>query len=140
MKKLLLLSIMTLVGFQIHAQASVDPAEHHIIFQLTSADTNVHKMVVKQLGNVLAGAPNSKLEIVCHGPGITMITTDKTIVYKKIKELSSKGVQFMACENTLIDRKMTKDQIVPESGFVPVGLLEIVTKQEQGWSYVRMAE
>ena len=121
-------------------QADVDLAEHKIIFQLTSADTNVHKMMMRQLGNVLAGAPNSKIEVVCHGPGINILVTKQTIVHPKIIELKNKGIHFVACENTMKEKKIAKEEIIKEAAFVNVGILEIVTKQEEGWSYIRATQ
>jgi intracellular sulfur oxidation DsrE/DsrF family protein len=122
------------------SQTDMDLTEHKIVFQLTSADTTVHKMLVRQLGNVLAAAPNSKVEVVCHGPGITMLTTLKTIVHPKVTELKGKGIEFVVCENTLAERKVTKAEIVPEAAFVKAGIIEIVKKQEEGWSYIRAGQ
>lgn len=34
-------------------------------------------------------------------------------------------------------QKVTKDQLIPEVEYVPVGIAEIVEKQEQGWSYIK---
>lgn len=134
-----MLFITTLVNAQ-NESTDVDLAQHKIVFQLTSADTNVHKMLVRQLGNVLAAAPNSTVEVVCHGPGIAMLTTKQTIVQPKIIELKGKGIQFVVCENTLRERKVTKEEIIPEAGFVKAGIIEIVKKQEEGWSYIRAGQ
>lgn len=122
------------------SQAEVDLAEHHIVFQLTSADTNVHKMLVRQLGNVLNAAPNSKVEVVCHSQGIDILRSNLTVVYPKIKELTAKGIQFVGCENTLRERKIAREEIIPEATFVKAGIMEIVKKQEEGWSYIRVAQ
>ncbi len=133
---------MLMSGF-IFAQnesSDVDMAQHRIVFQLTSADTNVHKMLVRQLGNVLAAAPNSKIEVVCHGPGIAMLTTRQTIVHAKVSELKGKGIDFVVCENTLKEKKVTKEEIIPEAAFVKAGIIEIVKKQEEGWSYIRAGQ
>lgn len=143
MKNYFLLTAMMLMSAMISAQhesSDVDMAEHKIVFQLTSADTNVHKMLVRQLGNVLAAAPNSKIEVVCHGPGITMLTTRQTIVHPKVSELKGKGIDFVVCENTLKEKKVTKEEIIPEAAFVKAGIIEIVRKQEEGWSYIRAGQ
>ena len=143
MKKYILLFMVAISAIQLNAQqqaTDVDLAEHKIIFQLTSADTNVHKMMIRQLGNVLAGAPNSKIEVVCHGPGINVLMTKQTIVHPKVTELKNKGIKFIACENTMKEKKITKEEIIPEAAFVKVGILEIVTKQEEGWSYIRAGQ
>ena len=144
MKKILLLTSILFLGVALRAQtdpsADVDLAEHKIVIQLTSADTNVHKMLVKQLGNILTSAPNSKVEVVLHGPGIEMMMSKKTIVYPKVVELKSKGIEFVVCENALRERKVTKEEIVKEASFVKAGIIEIVKKQEEGWSYIRAAQ
>ncbi len=143
MKNYLLLTALMLMSGFIFAQnesSDVDLAQHKIVFQLTSADTNVHKMLVRQLGNVLAAAPNSKIEVVCHGPGITMLTTRQTIVHPKVSELKGKGIDFVVCENTLKEKKVTKEEIIPEAAFVKAGIIEIVKKQEEGWSYIRAGQ
>lgn len=57
---------------------------HKIVFQPLRDDTLVHKGLMKQLNNVLTAAPNTKIEVVCHGPGINLLVTDKTTGYAKI--------------------------------------------------------
>jgi uncharacterized protein len=143
MKNFLLISVLLLAGMPLKAQSQasdVDLAEHKIVFQLTSGDTTVHKMLVRQLGNVLVAAPNSKVEVVCHGPGIAMLTSLTTIVHPKIIDLKKKGIEFVVCENTLAERKVSKTEIIPEAGFVKAGIIEIVKKQEEGWSYIRAGQ
>jgi hypothetical protein len=143
MKNFFFLSVLLLTGTLLKAQvqsSDVDLAEHKIVFQLTSGDTTIHKMLVRQLGNVLAAAPNSKVEVVCHGPGIAMLTSLTTIVHPKIIELKKKGIDFVVCENTLAERKVSKTEIIPEAGFVKAGIIEIVKKQEEGWSYIRAGQ
>jgi intracellular sulfur oxidation DsrE/DsrF family protein len=51
--------------------------------------------------------------------------------------MKMRGVEFVACEFSMKDRNLTKDEILPEAGFVKGGIIEIVTKQEEGWSYIK---
>lgn len=111
--------------------------QHKVVIQLTSEDSLVHKSLMKQLNNILTAAPDTKIEVVCHGPGINMLVIDKTIVHDRIQQLKLKGVLFMACENTLRERNISKEKIISEAGFVPSALVEIITKQEEGWSYIK---
>ena len=110
---------------------------HKIVFHLSTDDTLVHKSLVKQLNNVLTAVPSATIEVVCHGPGIYFLVTDKTIVHDKISQLKTKGITFAACENTLKERNISKDKIISEAFFVPSALVEIITKQEEGWSYIK---
>ena len=141
MKKLFVLSLLLLIS-TIKITAQTTPSvpnlkKYKIVIQLTNGDTAVHRATVKQIFNALAAAPNSKIEVVCHNNGISFLQTAKTFQGDKIKELKGKGVVFVACENTLRERKIDKTEIVPEAGFVPAGIIEVVDKQTKGWSYLK---
>ncbi len=110
---------------------------HKIVFQLTANDTLAHKALMKQLGNILTVAPDTKIEIVCHGPGLEMLQVEKSKVAEKVAAFSAKGVDFRACEFSMKERKVDKSQILPSAGFVEAGIIEIVSKQEKGWSYIK---
>lgn len=110
---------------------------HRIIFQLTTPDTAAYRALTRQLNNVLVHWPTAQLEVVAHNKGIAMLQKEKTNVHPEIAALKMKGVQFTACENTLKQLKLEKSQIVTEAGFVPVGIAEIVTRQEAGWAYIK---
>lgn len=117
--------------------ARAQSGTHRIVFQLQTADSLVHKSLMKQLNNILTVAPGSELEVVCHGPGLQMLLTDKSRVSDKVAVLTVKGVHFVACEFSMSEQKVGKDKLIPAAGIVPYGLLEIVGKQEAGWSYIK---
>ena len=140
MKKLVFIVLTTLIVFNISAKSSKSKSKesvHKIVFQLTSNDTMAHKSLMKQLNNITSVAPTTKIEVVCHGPGLDMLVSDKTIVLEKIKQLKAIGVNFIACEFSMKERNVPIEKIIPEAGFVKAGIIEIVTKQEQGWSYIK---
>jgi uncharacterized protein len=144
MKKLVL--ALALVIYAAGAFAQGAPGEssamdarkkHRIVFQLASSDTAVHMALIRQLNNVLAATSGTEIEVVTHGPGISMMVAKKAHFAKQINELHHRGVHFMVCENTLNVKMMEKTEILQEAGFVPVGIMEIVYKQEAGWSYIK---
>lgn len=112
-------------------------SEHKIVFQLTTSDTLAHKALMKQLTNIKSVAPETEIEVVCHGPGLDMLVSGKTTVLKGIQFAKEKGVEFSACEFSMKERKVDRESIIKESSFVPAGIIEIVIKQEQGWSYIK---
>ncbi len=131
---------LLLFAFSINAQKNKldsNKPEHKIVFQLTTGDTTAHKQLIKQFNNILSVSPSTKIEVVCHGAGLDMLISDKTIVEDKIKLLSEKGVVFNACEFSIKERKVDRTKIIQVAGFVPAGIIEIVSKQEQGWSYIK---
>lgn len=146
MKKILL-ALVILMGCQ-SLMAQEDPGlpsavvtsktiQRKIVFQLSSEDTMVHKALMKQLNNLIREAPGTKIEVVCHGPGLNMLMKGKTVVQDKITQLTNRDVVFVACEFAMSERNIPKEKIIPEAGFVPFAIIEIVTKQEQGWSYIK---
>jgi intracellular sulfur oxidation DsrE/DsrF family protein len=112
--------------------------KHRIIMQLTSNDINVHKGLTKQLNNLKNGWGDSvEIEVVCHGPGIDFITTEKSGFKEEINQLLKRGIVFVACENTMREKQIPKESIMMGMQFVQMGIGEIVVKQEQGWSYIK---
>jgi intracellular sulfur oxidation DsrE/DsrF family protein len=136
MKKLLLLLFLALsVAGPLKAQDT--PPKHRIVMQLVSGDTLVHKGLMRQLRNMLEAAPTLQMEVVCHGPGMDLLMSDRSIVADKVKQFSERGIVFLACENTIKERNLDRAKVLPEAGFVKAGIIHIVERQEQGWSYIK---
>jgi intracellular sulfur oxidation DsrE/DsrF family protein len=110
---------------------------HRIVFQLSTNDTLAHKALMKQISNITSVAPDTKIEVVCHGPGLELLVIGKTTVQEKIALFTEKGITFLACEFSMKERNVSKEKIIPEAGFIKAGIIEIVSKQEQGWSYIK---
>lgn len=134
MKQLLLL-VALLIGPVSFAQDST--RQHRIIMQLTSGDTLVQKGLMRQLKNMKEAAPSMQLEVVCHGPGMDLLMSDRSVVQPKITEFASKGIVFLACENTIKERKLDRTKVIAEAGYVKAGIIHIVERQEDGWSYIK---
>jgi intracellular sulfur oxidation DsrE/DsrF family protein len=136
-KHLFVSAIVILFSTNIKAQSNTYK-KHLIIMQLTSADTMVHKGLMKQLNNLKTGWGDTvNIEVVCHGPGIELLMRSKSKFSRQINQLQEKGIAFAACENTLSEKKIIKSDILPNMIFVPMGIGEIILKQEQGWYYIK---
>ena len=119
------------------AQSNSRTKQHRIVFHLATGDTLAYRALTKQLSNVLAYWPTALLEVVVHNKGIGCMRRDQSVFEPEIQALKSKGVVFAVCENTMKQQKLTKDQILSQAIFVPVGLAELVIRQEEGWSYIK---
>lgn len=128
-----------LVGSIFIAQAQNNTYKKHlIVMQLTSADTIVHKGLIKQLNNLKNGWGDTvNIEVVCHGPGIALLMNNKTKLGTHISQLQQRGIDFVACENTMLEKKINKEELLPNMTFVRMGIGEIILKQEQGWHYIK---
>jgi len=55
-----------------------------------------------------------------------------------VEQLVQRGVQFDVCEITLRNRKLSRDQFISYSTFVPSGVAEITRlQQREGYAYLR---
>jgi len=113
--------------------------QHKIIFQFTNAnDTMQQKAFVKQLENLNEFWPTANYEVVLYNQGLELVMKNNSAYLERLKSLKNKGVRFVVCENTLKNRKISKDVFVSELvEYIPAGIAEIVEKQEQGWSYIK---
>ena len=85
MQKILLSLILALAIVNVSGKAGKNKSKdtvHKIVFQLTTNDTMAHKSLMKQLNNITSVAPSTKIEVVCHGPGLDMLVT-KNLSYRK---------------------------------------------------------
>lgn len=112
--------------------------EHKIVFDFTKSDTASFATMVRQANNIMNLTGNAKLEVVCHGPGLDLLMNEKTTVKKEIEELQGKSnVVFAACEATMKRRGIDKSQLLKKVITVPSATLEISSKEQEGWSYVK---
>jgi len=111
--------------------------QHKIVFDFTKADTASFSTIVRHAKNIMSMTGNAKLEVVCHGPGLDLLMKNKTTVQKEIEELNKLNVVFAACNETMKRRGINKSQLLSQAIVVPAALLEISSKQQEGWSYIK---
>jgi len=79
--------------------------------------------------------PTFDIEVVCHGGGIGLLVQNQSGHAAEIERLSKEGVRFVACENTMRDKSIPQESLLPGVGTVPSGAVEIVRKQQAGFAY-----
>ena len=82
------------------------------------------------------GKDKVQVEVVAFGNGIGMLKMDSE-VGNRIEETLQSGAHVYACQNTMRARKLSKDDMLAKIGYVPAGIIEIITRQKQGWAVVR---
>lgn len=124
---------------QTSAPASAQPAKsHRIVIALTSGDEADWKLLLGNLHNLLAGfAPDTaEVEIVAYGPGLNFEKKGSSAEHD-IQSLESAHIRFVACENSMRAQKVVLADLVAGVTSVPSGIVEVVTRQEQGWTYIK---
>lgn len=129
---------LTLLIMFLQVGAFAQGKQHKIVFQFTNAhDTLQQKAFVKQLQNLKEHWPDAQYEVVVYNQGLELLMPSHSKHLEAVKELHSKGVRFVVCENTMKNRKIGKEAFIPIVEYVKAGIAEIVEKQEAGWSYVK---
>ena len=115
----------------------IDLKEHKIVIQFADSDSLAQVRVTQQIGNVRNCWPNADIEIVCLAGGLDLLMTSKSKASEEVAGWTAKGVVFAACNNTMKNRNIKKEDLLSHAVVVPSAIVELATKQEQGWSYFR---
>ena len=136
MKKILLIPVLIFLSYFAEAQK----APYNVVFDVTTMDTIVHKMVVRWIKEIIQADPNAKIEVVFYAKSLDMITKDKSIVASDVlKYAANKNVAFRVCEVAMKNNNVEKNQLLEGVGTVPDGIYEIISKQHEGWGYIKAA-
>ena len=119
------------------AGAQALPA-NKLIMQVSDNDPAKWSLALNNAKNVQAdlGAQNVAIEIVAYGPRLAMLKAD-SVAANRIAEAMGAGVKVVACENTMTNQKVAKDDMLAGIGYVKAGVVEIMQKQQAGWAYLR---
>lgn len=131
------ISILVLFLFTSFSGVYAQKNGHKIVFQLATDSQKEHGSLTRQLNNVLNYWPTAKIEVVVHSAALEFMMNDKSTVKNEVEDLMAKGVTFAVCKNTMKRKEVTEDQIIKGAIFVPVGIAEIVLKQEQKYMYIK---
>ena len=129
----------SLVGGCAHmAPPAAAPTASRVVMQVSDAEPAKWNLALNNARNIQSdlGASKVEIEIVAYGPGIGMLRNGSA-VQSRIDEATLSGVKVVACENTMHAQKLTHADMVPGIGYVPAGVVEIMQKQQEGWSYIR---
>ncbi len=126
-----------------------DGYDRHVVIQVS--DNNKVKMNVA-LNNAVnltkyfkSKGKTVQVEIVTFGPGLTMLRADKSPVKARLETytMENQNVTFAACHNTMLKVAKKEGKLPPiiksdQIRVVPAGVVEIMTRQEEGWDYIKL--
>lgn len=114
------------------------PPLNKAVFQVSDADPMKWNLALNNAKNVQddLGAEAVELEIVVYGPGIGMLKADSPVA-QRIAAALKNGVKVVACENTMKAQKLGYTDMLPNIGYVPAGVVELMKKQQAGYAYIR---
>lgn len=120
------------------AQTAAVAPKNRALFQVTDNDPARWNMILNNMQNLREGVAGEPIEIelVAYGPGVSMLKADSS-VKERVAAAVKSGVKVNACQHTMSGMKLTPADMLGEIGYVPSGVVEVMRKQQQGWSYIR---
>lgn len=114
------------------------PKMFKAVVHVNFADAERQKHGLKNVSNMLKEVKGAaEIEVVCHGAGIALVVKDKGEHADEVARLVKAGVKFAACENTMRDKSIPKENLLPGVTTVPSGAVEVVRKQQDGYGYFK---
>jgi intracellular sulfur oxidation DsrE/DsrF family protein len=135
------LPILCLLFIAIQSSIGQNNKDYKILFDITSKDTADHQTVVRHVSAMGQAYPDARLEVVIYGGAIGMVLKDKSVVGQNIQTITdkNKNISFKVCQSTMKRNNIDKSQLIPGVEVVPDAIIEIVTKQAEGWGYIKEA-
>lgn len=127
------------------ASAASDKADYaaatvkqKVVIQISDNDPKKWTLALNNAENVQEdiGKGNVDIEIVAYGPGLPILKLDSPVA-TRVAEAIADGVKVVACENTMRKTNLTKDDMLPNLGYVKSGVPEIMHRQQEGYAYIR---
>ena len=129
------------IGAYAQVQApSVDPTrpKYRVVMQVSNAEPRGwHQTLANAMALTKnAGPQNVQIEIVANGMGIGMLKYNSPDA-KEVAAVLGMGIKVLACGETMKALLLEKDDMLPNIGYVPGGLIEVLDRQGDGWRYIK---
>ncbi len=139
MKKVVLLLVLVSMLFaeMKSRYASPHPSIEHprrVIFQFGYGDEKSAGRMINYIVNLQKAYEPGHIDIavVCLNDGIFLIKKD-TPLKERVESLMEVGVEFIACENTMDTKKLTKNDMLDGISYTRAGMQEIIERKLAGW-------
>lgn len=109
-----------------------------VVVHINFAESGAQGAGLRSLGSVLKADPQAQIEVVCHAAGIGLVEKTRSDHAAALTELIGKGVRVVACENTMRQKSIRKEDLLPGVETVPSGAMEVIRKQQKdGFAYFK---
>jgi hypothetical protein len=125
-------------GTSLNDPVGPDKVVYHLNSGLEQASDGL-----RNIRNHLEVNPKAQIVVVAHALGVDYLMKgakdrNGNPYDAAVEQLALQGVRFDICEITLRNRKLSRDQFIPDAVFVPSGVAEIARlQQREGYAYLR---
>lgn len=132
--------IITCLLLTFTGMAYAQQADYRVVFDMSTRDSVSQQALVRELELIKKYNPAAKLEVVVYGQGLPMVLKNRTKYGDAIKRiLEDKNTEFKVCAFTLQRFEVKEADLLPGVQVVNDGIYEIITKQREGWGYIKVA-
>ena len=131
--------VLIAISFQVVAFVAIAQTNPvRIVFDITAKDTLAHQGALRHVTMMSKAYPQSTFEVVIYGSALPMVVKGKSTIEKDLTAFAgNKNVSFKVCAATMKRNNVDKSQLVTGVEVVPDAIMEIVTKQGEGWGYIK---
>jgi uncharacterized protein len=113
--------------------------DYRVVFDFTSKDSVDQKAVIRWLDEISKGNADAQLEVVMYGQGLDLVTKGKSFVSDDVVRLAkNRNISFRVCQVAMKNRNIDASQLLDGVGTVPDGIYEVISRQRQGWGYIKV--
>ena len=125
-----LLSVLTFSAFGQQKQK--------VVIQVSDNDPAKWSLALNNAKNVQQdlGKDKVQIEIVAYGPGLGMLKAESKVA-DRLAEALDNNVGLLACENTMTNTKVSRNDMYGGIAYVKAGVTHIMKRQREGWAYIR---
>ena len=115
-------------------------SDYKVVFDLSSRDSISQQALIREIGIIKGSSPNAQIEVVVYGMGLSLVLKDKSNFAEQITKFSTDpSIQFKVCAITMKRNNVDESKLVPGVMAVPDGIYELISKQRDGWGYIKVA-
>lgn len=120
------------------AQTSAGAGKERVVIQVSTPDPKLWNQALNYIENLreLYGPDKVEIELVALGLGLGVLKLDSTQGPRVAEAVKLGSVHISACEVTMRRQKLKREDMLPNIGYVPAGLGQIIKRQREGWSYI----
>lgn len=114
--------------------------DYKVVFDMSTRDSLSQLSVVREVALITQENPAAKLEVVIYGHALNMVTKTQSKQAEAIQRLTANNnVSFKVCAFTMKRNNVIAADLLPGIQVVPDGIYEIISKQHEGWGYIKVA-
>ena len=119
------------------AQSASSAGKERVVIQVSTPDQKLWNQALNYIENLreFYGSDKVEIELVALGHGIGVLKLD-SIQGPRVADGLKLGVHVSACEVTMRRQKLGREDMLPNIGYVPAGLGQVIKRQREGWAYI----